>query len=160
MPTSKKQMNDRKAGEIMLNEVFKVVEQLNATAGPSIAAKGAKSGNMTFSPKIVVNEEDEKQYRCDVAIYTPESIEAGPDISMEFSGADVEQFKQALTTVFPALASLAQEGYLADTFTVGLITANGEETEVYAPEVLQPGMYSLQDVYEEDDEEDSIDGEQ
>ncbi len=152
MATSRKRMNDRVAGEIMLNEVFKVMEQLNATAGPSMATKGVKSGNMTFSPKIAVDVEGERQYTCEVAIYTPESIEVGPQISMGFSGANIEQFKQALTIVSTALLGLAQQGYVSDMFTVGLIRPNGEEIEVYAPEVLEPGMYSLEDADEKDDE--------
>lgn len=143
MATPRKPMNDRVAGEIMLNEVFKVVEQLNAAAGPSMAATGRKLGNMTFNPKIVVDEEGHRQYTCDVEIYTPKSIEVGPEINMVLSGDAIEQFKQALTTVFTALSGLAKQGYLSDTFTVGLIKPNGEESEVYAPKVLEPGMYSL-----------------
>lgn len=145
MAALRKPMNDRTAGEIMLNEVFKVVEQLNANAGPSMAKKGVKSGNMTFNPKIVIDEDGDRQYICEVEIYTPKSIEVGPQISMEFSGADIEQFKQALTTIFTALSSFAKQGYLSDTFTVGLIKPNGEEMEVYAPKVLEPGMYSLKE---------------
>lgn len=146
MTTPRKPMNDRAAGEIMLNEVFKVVEQLNAVAGPSMVAKGVKSGNMTFNPKIVVDEAGDRQYTCYVEIYTPKSIEAGPQISMEFSGANIEQFKQALTTIFTALSGLAKQGYLSDTFTVGLIKPNSEEIEIYAPKVLEPGMYSLKEI--------------
>lgn len=138
-------MNDRAAGEIMLNEVFKVVEQLNASAGPSMAKKGVRSGNMTFNPKIVVDEAGGRQYTCYVEIYTPKTTEAGPEISMEWGGGNIEQFKQALTTVFTALSGLAKQGYLSDTLTVGLITSNGEESEVYAPKVLEPGMYSLKE---------------
>jgi hypothetical protein len=148
MALPRKPMNDRAAGEIMLNEVFKVVERLNAAAGPSMATKGVKSGNMTFNPKIVVDEAGDRQYTCYVDIYTPKSIEAGPEISMEFSGANIEQFKQALTTVFTALSGLAKQSYLSDTFTVGLIKPNSEEVEVYVPKVLEPGMYSLKDAYE------------
>jgi hypothetical protein len=143
-----KPMNDRAAGEIMLNEVFKVVEQLNASAGPGMAKKGVRSGNMTFNPKIVVDEAGDRQYTCYVEIYTPKTMEAGPEISMEWSGGDIEQFKQALTTIFTALSGLAKQGYLSDTLTVGLITPNGEESEVYAPKVLEPGMYSLKEAYE------------
>lgn len=68
---------------------------------------------------------------------------------MEWRSMDIEQFKQALTTLFPALSALAKEGYLSDTFTVGCISAVGEETEVYAPDVLKPGMYSLSEANEE-----------
>ncbi len=145
MATPKKPLNDRAAGEIMLNEVFKVVERLNAAAGSSMAKTGVKSGNMTFNPKIVIDKEGNRQYTCYVEIYTPKSIEAGPEISMEWSGADIEQFKQALTTVSLALVGLAKESYLSDMFTVGLIMPNGEESEVYAPDVLEPGMYSLKE---------------
>ncbi len=147
MATPRKPLNDRAAGEIMLNEVFKVVERLNAVAGPSMAAKGVKSGNMTFNPKIVVDEAGDRQYTCYVDIYTPKSMEVGPEMSMEWSGADIEQFKQALTTVFTALSGLAKQGYLSDTFTVGLIKPDNDEIEVYAPKVLEPGMYSLEDAY-------------
>lgn len=143
MATPRKPLNDSAAGEILLNEVFKVVEQLNAVAGPSMAARGVKSGNMTFNPKIIVDEDGIRQYTCEVEIYTPKSIEAGPQMSMVWSGADIEQFKQALATVFTALSGLAKQGYLSDTFTVGLIKPDGEEIEVYAPKVLEPGMYSL-----------------
>lgn len=141
-----KPMNDRAASEIMLNEVFKAVERLNAAAGPSMATKGVKSGNMTFNPKIVVDETGDRQYTCYVEIYTPKSVEVGPEISMEFSGADIEQFKQALTTIFTALSGLAQQAYLSDTFTVGLIKPHSEEIEIYAPKVLEPGMYSLKEI--------------
>ena len=139
-------MNDRAAGEIMLSEVFKVVQQLNALAGPSMARSGVRSGNMTFSPKIVVDEEGNREYTCDVEIYTPKSVEVGPQINMLLSGDDIEQFKQALTTVFTALSGLAKQSYLSDTFTVGLIQPNSEEIEVFAPKVLEPGMYSLKEI--------------
>jgi hypothetical protein len=139
----KKPMNDRAAGEIMLNEVFKVVEQLNASAGPSMVTTGARSGNMTFAPKIAIDEDGQRQYTCFVEIYTPASEKAGTEISMACSCTDTEQFKQALTTLYTALSSLAQQGYLSDMFTVGLIGPEGEEREVYAPEVLEPGIYSL-----------------
>jgi hypothetical protein len=145
MATPRKPLNDRMAGEIMLNEVFKVVERLNATAGPSMVTKGARSGNMTFSPKIIVDEDGHKQYTCFVEIYTQQSTDAGQQIDMECSGVDVEQFKQALTTVFTALSGLAKEGYVSDMFTVGLIKPNSEEIEVYAPQALKPGMYSLKE---------------
>jgi hypothetical protein len=145
MATPRKSLNDRAAGEIMLNEVFKVVERLNAAAGPSMAEKGVRSGNMTFNPRIVVDETGDRRYTCYVEIYTPKSIDGGPEISMDFSGDDIEHFKQAVTTVFTALSSLAKQGYLSDTFTVGLIKANGEETEIYAPKVLEPGMYSVKE---------------
>lgn len=143
MAYSRKAMNDRAAGKIMLNEVFNVVQQLNAAAGPSMATKGVKSGNMTFSPKIAIDEEGYRQYTCEVSIYTPKSMEVGPQVSMGLVGDDIEQFKQALTTVFLALSGLAQQSYLSDMFTVGLIKPDGEEVEVYAPDVLEPGMYSL-----------------
>jgi hypothetical protein len=64
---------------------------------------------------------------------------------MEWSAATVEQFKQALPTIFMALSGLAKEGYVSDTFTVGLIKPDGEESEVYAPKVLEPGIYSLKE---------------
>ena len=148
MAAPQKPLHDRAAGEIMLTEVFTVVQRLNATAGPNMVKKGSRSGNMTFNPKIVVNEAGERQYTCYVEIYTPKSIEAGPEIGMEFSGADIEQFKQALTTVSLALVGLAKESYLSDTFTVGLIKPNGEESEIYAPKVLEPGMHSLSEANE------------
>ena len=143
MATPRKAMNDRTAGEIMLQEVFKVVERLNAVAGPSMAKSHAKSGNMTFNPKIVVDEAGDKRYVCYVEIYTPKSAEAGLEVSMEWGGADVEQFKQGLTTIFTALSGLAQKSYLSDTYTVGLVKPDSDEIEVYSPEVLEPGMYSL-----------------
>lgn len=143
MASSKNTMNDRVAGEIMLNEVFKVVEQLNAIAGPSMVTKGARSGNMTFSPKIIIDEDSHKQYTCFVDIYTSTSSKAGTAISMVWNSATVEQFKQTITTVFPALSGLAKEGYISDMFTVGLLRPNSEEIEVYAPKVLEPGIYSL-----------------
>jgi hypothetical protein len=146
MAPPKKPLNDRAAGEIMLTEVFKVVQRLNAAAGPSMVKKGTRSGNMTFNPKIVVDEDGSKHYTCFVEIYTQASSNAGTQMSMEWSSTDIEQFKQALTTLFPALSNLAKEGYLSDTFTVGLITPHGEETEVYAPDVLEPGMYSLKEI--------------
>jgi len=105
--------------------------------------KGTRSGNMTFNPKIVIADDRSKHYTCFVEIYTPASSKAGTDMSMEWSSTDIEQFKQALTTLFPALSALAKEGYLSDTFTVGRISPDGQETEVYAPSVLEPGMYSL-----------------
>lgn len=143
MTTPRKRINDHAAGEIMLNEVFKVVQLLNAVAGPNIAKLGMKSGNMTFSAKIVVDEEGVRQYICEVSIYTPKSMEIGPQISVGLIGDDIEQFKQALTTVSIALSSLAQQRYLSDMFTVGLIRPNEEEIEIYAPEVLEPGMFRL-----------------
>jgi hypothetical protein len=33
-----------------------------------------------------------------------------------------------------------KEGYHSDTFRVGLISADGQETEVYGPSMLEPGM--------------------
>ncbi len=138
-------MDDRAAGEIMLNEVFKMVEQLNAAAGPSMVTKGARSGNMTFNPKIVVDEYSHKRYTCFIEINTSINSEAGTEIDMEWSSATIEQFKQTMPTVLIALSGLAQEGFVSDMYTVGRITPNGEETEVYAPEVLEPGMYSLRE---------------
>ncbi len=139
----KKKMTDREAGEAMLNEVFTTVEQLNAAAGPAMAEKGIRTGNMTFSPKIIIDEENNKQYTCDVDIYTPKSADIGPQINMELSGNTIEQFKSALKTVQVALAGLAAQGYLSDTFTVGLLKPASEEIEIYAPDVLKPGMYSI-----------------
>ena len=72
-----------------------------------------------------------KQYTCYVEIYTEQSTDTGQQITMECSGEDIGQFKQALTTVFTALCGLAKEGYVSDMFTVGLIKPNGEEIEVY-----------------------------
>ena len=148
MATSKKPLNDLAAGEIMLTEVFTVVQRLNAAAGQSMVKKGTRSGTMTFNPKIILSDDGSKHYTCFVEIYTPESSKAGTEMSMEWGGLDIEQFKQALTTLFLALSALAKEGYLSDTFTVGLIKPDGEETEVYAPSVLEPGMYSLTDAPE------------
>ena len=143
MAIPKKPLNDRAAGEMMLTEVFTVVQRLNAAAGQSMVKKGTRSGNMTFNPKIIGDQADEKQYTCFVEIYTPASSKAETDMSMEWRSTDIEQFKQALTTLFPALFALAKEGFLSDTFTVGRISPDGQETEVYAPSVLEPGMYSL-----------------
>ena len=148
MAPSKKSLGDREAGEIMLTEVFAVVQRLNAVAGPSIVQKGTRSGNMTFNPRIVINENGSKHYTCFVDIYTQGISKAGTDISMEWSSTNTEQFKQALAVLFPALSALAKEGYLSDTFTVGQITKDGEEIEVYAPDVLKPGMLSLSEVDE------------
>lgn len=148
MATPKKPLNDRAAGEIMLTEVFTVVQRLNAAAGQSMVKKGTRSGNMTFNPKIILSDDGSKHYTCFVEIYTQASSKAGTEISMEWGSLDIEQFKQALATLFPALSALAKEGYLSDTFTVGRISPNGEETEVYAPSVLEPGMYSLTDANE------------
>ena len=146
MATSKKSPGDREVGEILLTEVFAVVQRLNAAAGPSIVQKGARSGNMTFNPRIVINENGSKHYTCFVDIYTQGSSKAGTDISMEWSSTNTEQFKQALVVLFPALSALAKESYLSDTFTVGQISKDGEEIEVYAPNVLKPGMLSLSEV--------------
>ena len=146
MATSKKSPGDREAGEIMLTEVFAVVQRLNAAAGPGMVQKGTRSGNMTFNPRIVINENGSKHYTCFVDIYTQGISKAGTDISMEWSSTNIEQFKQALAVLFPALSALAKEGYLSDTFTVGQITKDGEEIEVYAPDVLKPGMLSLSEV--------------
>ena len=149
MAPPQKPFNDRAAGEIMLTEVFKVVQRLNAAAGPSMVKKGTRSGNMTFNPKIILADDGSKHYTCFVEIYTQASSKAGTEMSMEWSSTDIEQFKQALTTLFHALSALAKEGYLSDTFTVGRISPVGEETEVYAPSVLEPGMYSLSEAHEE-----------
>jgi len=148
MTTAKKSPGDREAGEIMLTEVFAVVQRLNAAAGPSMVQKGTRSGNMTFNPRIVIEEDGSKHYTCFVDIYTQGSSKAGTDMSMEWNSTNTEQFKQALAVLFPALSALAKEGYLSDTFTVGQITKNGEEIEVYAPDVLKPGMLSLSEVDE------------
>lgn len=148
MATPKKPLNDGAAGQIMLTEVFTIVQRLNAAAGQSMVKKGARSGNMTFNPKIILADDGSKHYTCFVEIYTPASSKAGLDMSMEWSSTDIDQFKQALTTLFPALSALAKEGYLSDTFTVGRISPDGEETEVYAPSVLEPGMYSLSEANE------------
>ncbi len=146
MATSKKSLSDRAEGEIMLNEVFSVLQRLNAAAGPSMVQKGTRSGNMTFNPRIVIEEDGSKHYTCFVDIYTQGSSKAGTDMSLEWSSTNTEQFKQALAVLFPALSALAKEGYLSDTFTVGQITKDGEEIEVYAPDVLKPGMLSLSEV--------------
>lgn len=146
MAASKKSPGDREAGEIMLNEVFAVVQRLNAAAGPTMVQKGTRSGNMTFNPRIVIDENGGKHYTCFVDIYTQGSSKAGTDMSLEWSSTNTEQFKQALKVLSPALSALAKEGYLSDTFTVGKISKEGEEIEVYAPEVLQPGMLSLSEV--------------
>lgn len=148
MANPKNPMDDRAAGEIILNEVFTIVQRLNAAAGPSMVKNGSRSGNMTFNPKIVIEENGSKQFTCLVDIYTQASSKAGTDMSMELSSTNIEQFKLALTTLFPALSALAKEGYLSDTFTVGQITQDGEEIEVYAPDVLKPGMISLSEVDE------------
>jgi hypothetical protein len=148
MANSQKSLSDREAGEIMLNEVFAVVQRLNATAGPAMVQKGTRSGNMTFNPRIVIDENSRKHYTCFVDIYTQGSSKAGTDMSMEWSSTNIEQFKQALKVLFTALSALAKEGYLSDTFTVGRISKDGEEIEVYAPGVLQPGMLSLSEVEE------------
>ncbi|MGZ6387448.1 MAG: hypothetical protein ACXWOL_18710, partial [Ktedonobacteraceae bacterium] len=89
-----------------------------------------------------------KHYMCFVDIYTQSSSKAGTDMSLEWSSTNIEQFKQAITVLFPALSALAKEGYLSDTFTVGHISKDGEEIEVYAPDVLKPGMLSLSEVDE------------
>lgn len=148
MATSKKPLSDREAGEIMLNEVFAVVQRLNATAGPAMVQKGTRSGNMTFNPRIVIDESGSKRYMCFVDIYTQGSSKAGTDMSMEWSSTNTEQFKQALHNLFSSLSALAKEGYLSDTFTVGQISKDGKEIEVYAPDVLKPGMLSLSEIDE------------
>jgi hypothetical protein len=143
MPTPQKSLPDRTAGERMLTQVFATVQRLNAAAGKSMVQKGSRSGTMTFNPKIILDEDGSKRYTCFVEIYTRDSSKTGIDMSVEWSSTDVEHFKEALTTLLPALSALAKEGYLSDTFTVGRIDADEEETEVYAPPVLEPGMYSL-----------------
>jgi hypothetical protein len=143
MVTPKKSLPDRAAGERMFTEVFAAVQRLNATAGKSMVQKGARAGTMTFNLKIIMSEDGSKRYSCFVEVYTPQSSKAETDMSMEWSSTDVEQFKQALTTLLPALSALAKEGYLSDTFTVGLISPDGQETEIYSPSVLEPGVYSL-----------------
>jgi hypothetical protein len=148
MATSKKSPSDREAGEIMLTEVFAVVQRLNATAGPAMVQKGTRSGNMTFNPRIVLDENSIKHYMCYVDIYTQGSSKVGTDMSMEWSSTNTEQFKQALKVLFPALSALATECYLSDTFTVGQISKDGKEIEIYAPNVLKPGMLSLSEVDE------------
>jgi hypothetical protein len=148
MATSKKSPSDHEAGEIMLNEVFAVVQRLNAAAGPAMVQKGTRSGNMTFNPRIVIDESGSKHYLCFIDIYTHSSSKAGTDMSMEWSSINTEQFKQALSVLFPGLSALAKEGFLSDTFTVGQISKDGEEIEVYAPDVLKPGMLSLSEVDE------------
>jgi hypothetical protein len=148
MATPKKSLSDRDAGEIMLNEVFAVVQQLNAAAGPGMVQKGTRSGNMTFNPRIVIDESGIKHYTCFVDIYTQASSKVGTDINMEWSTTNTDQFKQALKILFPALSALAKEGYLSDTFTVGQISKDGTEIEVYAPDELKPGMLSLSEVDE------------
>ena len=148
MPASKRSPGDHEAGEIMLNEVFAVVQRLNAAAGPTMVQKGTRTGNMTFNPRIVIDENGGKHYTCFVDINTQGSSKAGTDINLEWSSTNTDQFKQALKILFPALSALAKEGYLSDTFTVGKISKEGEEIEVYAPEVLQPGMLSLSEVDE------------
>ncbi len=146
MATPKKSLSDREAGEIMLTEVFAIVQRLNAAAGPTMVQKGRRSGNMTFNPRIVIDENGSKRYTCFVDIYTQGSSKAGTDMSMEWSSTNTEQFKQAFKVLIPALSALAKEGYLSDTFTVGQISKDGKEVEIYAPEVLQPGMMSLSEV--------------
>lgn len=149
MATPKNPLNDRAAGELMLTEVFNAVQRLNAAAGQSMVKKGTRSGTMTFNPKIILSDDGSKHYACIVEIYTPQSNKAGTDMNVEWRSMDIEQFKQALTTLFPALSALAKEGYLSDTYTVGRISPDGEETEVYKPGVLEPGMYSLSEATEE-----------
>ncbi len=150
MTTPKKPLADRAAGETIFTEVFKAVQQLNAAAGPVMVKKGSRSGNMTFRPKIIAEEANERRYTCGIEIYTQASDDAGTEIGLEWSSTDPNQFKQALATVIPALSALARQGFVSDTFTVGLITSDGDESEVYAPATLEPGVYSLS---EEDDED-------
>ena len=148
MAPQKKPTPDRTAGEILLTEVFTIIQRLNAVAGKSMVQKGARSGTMTFNPKIILADDGSKQYACFVEIYTPASSKARTEMSVEWKGTDVEQFKNGLTTLLPALSALAKEGYLSDMFTVGLLSPDGQETEIYAPSVLEPGMYSLSEAEE------------
>ncbi len=143
MPTPQKAMPDRQAGERMFTEVFATVQRLNATAGKSMVQKGARNGTMTFNPKIIIDEDGSKRYSCFVEIYPKAASKAGIEIGMEWNCPDVEQFTEGLSTLLPALTALAKEGYLSDTFTVGRISPDGQETEIYAPSVLEPGMYNL-----------------
>lgn len=143
MPTPKKAVPDSQAGEIMLTEVFASVQKLNATAGKSMVEKGGRAGTMIFHPQIILGEDKSKRYACFVEIYLKAPSKAGIEVGMDWNGADVEQFKEGLKTLLPALSALAKEGYLAETFTVARVSPDGEETEVYAPSVLEPGMYSL-----------------
>ena len=149
MPTPKKSLPDRQAGERMFTEVFAAVQRLNATAGKSMVQKGSRAGTMTFNPKIIVGEDGRKQYSCFVDIYLNDKSKAGVEMGMEWGGFDVEQFTQGLALLSPALTALAKEGYLSDTITVGRINADGQETEVYAPSVFEPGMYSLSEQEDE-----------
>ena len=148
MPFPRKSFNDHEAGEIMLTEVFTTVQRLNAAAGQSMVKRGARSGNMTFNPKIIIDEDGSKRYSCFVEIYPKAASKAGIEIGMEWNCPDVEQFTEGLSTLLPALTALAKEGYLSDTFTVGRISPDGQETEIYAPSVLEPGMYSLSEANE------------
>jgi hypothetical protein len=150
MTNSGRLQADRMAGEAIFTEVFKVVQQLNAAAGPVMVKKGGRGGNMTFRPKIIVEETNERRYTCGIEIYTQASDNARTEIGLEWSSTNPEHFKQALATVLPALIALARQGFVSDTFTVGLITPDGGETEVYAPAVLEPGMYSLSEDESED----------
>ena len=143
MQTPQKAMPDRQAGERMFTEVFATVQRLNATAGKSMVQKGARSGTMTFNPKIIIDEDGSKRYSCFVEIYPRDKSKAGIEMGMEWNCSDVEQFKEGLITLLPALSALAKDGYLSDTFTVGRISPDGQETEIYAPSVLESGMYSL-----------------
>src|SRR6266516_3990023 len=105
MAPPKNPLHDRAAGEIMLTEVFTVVQRLNAAAGQSMVKKGTRSGNMTFNPKIILDDEGYKHYTCFVEIYTQASSKAGTEMSMEWRSTDIDQFKQGLTTLFPALSA-------------------------------------------------------
>ena len=148
MATAKKSLGDREVGEIMLSEIFAEVQRLNAAAGPTLVQKGSRSGNMTFNPRIVIDENGGKHYTCFIDIYTQSSSKAGTEMSIEWSSTNFEQFKQALKVLSPALLALAKEGFLSDTFTVGKISKEGEEIELYAPDELKPGMLSLSEADE------------
>ena len=82
----------------MLNEVFAVVQRLGcATAQPRAWYKRVQeNGNMTFNPRIVIDENGSKHYTCFVDIYTQGSSKAGTDMSLEWSSTNLQQFKQAL----------------------------------------------------------------
>jgi hypothetical protein len=68
---------------------------------------------------------------------------------MESSSTNIDQFKEALTTVSLPFSALAKEGFLSEYVHCGHTNPDGKETEVYAPEVLEPGMYSLLEANEE-----------
>src|SRR5438270_13649845 len=110
MPTPQKAMPDGQAGERIFTEVFATVQRLNATAGKSMVQKGARSGTMTFNPKIIIDEDGSKRYSCFVEIYPSDKSKAGIEASMEWNCSDVEQFQEGLITLLPALSALAKDG--------------------------------------------------